>query len=302
MRIWIDTDIGTDVDDALALGYVLRHPGFELTGVSTVFGDVDLRARIALALLHAANAPGLPVLPGLGVPLSPGKNGVMLGHEGQGVLEDPQPRLLTESESGGAERIEGIADAIAKARPDVLLAIGPLTNLGALVQTGAELPQLAIMGGKLDDVLLPGMTENIFEWNWFCDPLAAQLVIAAGHGVRPRVVPAEITFRTKLEDGDVERLAAGDALAQALATLSRRWLRVQAEAFKSERPLIALHDPLTAAVLVEASLCPFEAKCIRVDDAARVHLEAGEPNVDAAVDVDSRALRDHLMETWLPEE
>ena len=36
MRIWIDTDIGSDVDDALALAYALRHPAFELAGVSTV--------------------------------------------------------------------------------------------------------------------------------------------------------------------------------------------------------------------------------------------------------------------------
>ena len=50
-RIWIDTDIGTDVDDALTLAYVLRPPGFELVGVSTVFGDVALRSRIARALL-----------------------------------------------------------------------------------------------------------------------------------------------------------------------------------------------------------------------------------------------------------
>ena len=41
MRIWIDTDLGTDVDDALTLAYVLRHPGFELVGVSTVFGEVS---------------------------------------------------------------------------------------------------------------------------------------------------------------------------------------------------------------------------------------------------------------------
>ena len=51
MRIWIDTDLGSDVDDALTLAYVMRHPGFELVGVSTVFGDVALRSEIARSLL-----------------------------------------------------------------------------------------------------------------------------------------------------------------------------------------------------------------------------------------------------------
>ena len=45
MRVWIDTDVGSDVDDALTIAYVLRHPDLELAGISTVFGDVELRPR-----------------------------------------------------------------------------------------------------------------------------------------------------------------------------------------------------------------------------------------------------------------
>ncbi len=62
MRLWIDTDIGTDVDDALAIGYALRHPDIELVGVSTVFGDVELRARMVEELLRRASAAPCPVL------------------------------------------------------------------------------------------------------------------------------------------------------------------------------------------------------------------------------------------------
>ena len=57
MRLWIDTDVGSDVDDALAIAYALRHPALELVGVSTVFGDVALRARIAERLLALAGHP-----------------------------------------------------------------------------------------------------------------------------------------------------------------------------------------------------------------------------------------------------
>ena len=299
MRIWIDTDIGTDVDDALALAYVLRHPGFELAGVSTVFGDVALRTRIAQALLQVADVPDTYVVSGLGVPLTPGRKGILFGHEGRGIVENPEPRLRVESESGGTERVEALAEALAKAEPDVLLAIGPLTNVAALLNAGAELPPLAIMGGKLEDVLLAGMVPYISEWNWFCDPIAVQRVLAAEHRVRPRVVPAEVTFRTRLAEGDVARLAAADALARALATLSEHWLQAQKDLLGSKRPVVALHDPLTAAVLVERGLCPFEARSIRVDDTGASHRETGAPNIDAAVDVDPTAAREHLMATWL---
>jgi purine nucleosidase len=301
VRIWIDTDIGSDVDDALTLGYVLRHPGLELVGVSTVFGDVELRTRIAEALLEKADVRGVPVVTGLGKPLTPQRQGILFGHEGEGLLDAPVPRLRTGAETDGPARRETLARALEDARPDVLLAIGPLTNVGALAEDGVPLPPLAIMGGKLTDVLLPGMVEHIPEWNWWCDPRAVQHVLAAPApgGALPRVVPAEVTFRTQLAAEDVAGLAEGDALARALATLCDVWLTAQVEKLGATRPRVALHDPLTAAALVEPGLCPFEPRRIAMDDQGAATNEPGPPNVLAATDVDNAALCRHLMETWL---
>ncbi len=299
MRIWIDTDIGSDVDDALTLGYVLRHAGFELVGVSTVFGDVELRSDITRALLEVAEEDDVPVLSGLGVPLTEGRAGVMFGHEGKGILEACSPRMRTEEENGGEARIERMAEALHRADPDILLAIGPLSNLGALVKAGAELPPLAIMGGKFTDALLPGMIQGISEWNWFSDPVAAQAVLEAEHDSLPRVVPAEVTFQTALEEGDVEKLSEGDALARQLATLCTHWLDFLRPHAGHGKPRVALHDPLTAAILVEDGLCNFTERRVRLDEKAAAEIEPGEPNLLAATDVDVKALRDHLMATWL---
>ncbi len=46
----LDTDIGTDADDALALTAILGSPELELTGVTTGYGDVLLRARMVARL------------------------------------------------------------------------------------------------------------------------------------------------------------------------------------------------------------------------------------------------------------
>ena len=106
------------------------------------------------------------------------------------------------------------------------------------------------------------------------------------------MVPAEVTFRTSLPRSDVERLASGDALARSLATLCEHWLRAQVDILGSKRPGLMLHDPLTAAILVEPDLCPFEERRIRVDDSGAAHLEGGPANLEAAVDVDAgRATR-----------
>lgn len=298
-RIWIDTDLGSDVDDALALAYALRHPDIELVGVSTVFGDVELRSRIVAELLELAGVADLPVITGLGKPLSPQRKGVMFGHEGRGLLEDAQPRARTTQDPEPEARIEVLASALEVARPDALVAIGPLTNLGALAGAGVVLPPLSIMGGKVADVDLKPLAPGIEEWNWFSDPEAVQAVLAAESPELPHVVPAEVTFRTTLAAGDVERLAAGDALARALARLCEEWLAFLRDRLSVEHPQVFLHDPLTVASRLEESLCPFSPQRLQVDAQGAVHREPGSPNAQVAHDVRADLLRAHLMETWL---
>ena len=46
LHILLDTDIGTDVDDCLALALLLRSPELEPVGITCVYGDVALRARM----------------------------------------------------------------------------------------------------------------------------------------------------------------------------------------------------------------------------------------------------------------
>jgi len=50
----LDTDIGTDIDDAFALALALSSPEIELRGVTTVSADAYTRALIVCRLLHAA--------------------------------------------------------------------------------------------------------------------------------------------------------------------------------------------------------------------------------------------------------
>lgn len=299
MRLWIDTDIGSDVDDALALAYALRHPAIELVGVSTVFGDVELRREIAERLLLLAGVRDLEVHAGLGKPLTTGRVGLMFGHEGRGLLDQPQPRPTTPENPDETDRVARLAGAIEKASPDVLLAIGPLTNVAAVLRAGSRLPRLAIMGGKTEDVLLPGMIEQIPEWNWYCDPEAVAEVLAAAHERLPLLVPAEVSFGTRLHDEDLQRLSGGDELSRMLAVLAGIWLGFLRERSGGQEPHVALHDPLTAAVLVEETLCGFREKRIRTDDRAASECLEGEPNLRVATGVDNDRLRAHLMEAWL---
>jgi pyrimidine-specific ribonucleoside hydrolase len=53
VRLWIDTDVGDNPDDAVALLCAANHPALELVGVSTTAGDPERRAALAAALVEA---------------------------------------------------------------------------------------------------------------------------------------------------------------------------------------------------------------------------------------------------------
>jgi len=55
MKLFLDTDIGDDIDDAWALAACISHPDIELVGVTTVYGDTEVRAALARLLLERAH-------------------------------------------------------------------------------------------------------------------------------------------------------------------------------------------------------------------------------------------------------
>jgi purine nucleosidase len=63
-KVIIDTDIGDDIDDAFALALALHSPELQILGVTTTFGDTELRAKLARRLLDAAGRQDIPVFAG----------------------------------------------------------------------------------------------------------------------------------------------------------------------------------------------------------------------------------------------
>jgi purine nucleosidase len=139
VRLWIDTDVGTNVDDAVALLAAVAHPSIELVGVSTVGPDPERRAAVAVGLLAGA--------------------GVDLGS--------------VSVVAGAEEAVEAVAGSGAEA----LLAIGPLTNVAAMTAAGVRPPDVTIMGGALRPVEHRGETRTV-EHNFGSDPEAAAAVLA----------------------------------------------------------------------------------------------------------------------------
>jgi inosine-uridine nucleoside N-ribohydrolase len=246
-RLILDTDIGTDVDDCLALALILGSPELALEGVTCVYGDVALRARMALKLLALAGRAEIPVMLGARETLFGGREVYWAGHEGEGLLEPGDDALQPSSE----DAVDFIVRVV-MANPGVihLLAIGPLTNVALALQREPglfdNLAGLTIMGGALRSA--GNLSLRYAEHNVLCDPVAAKIVIE--HPRRKTLVPLDVTTQVSIRQEDVKRIhAAGTPFHDAVAGQVERY------PYFARVGSTHLHDPLAAALLIDPRLC-----------------------------------------------
>lgn len=69
MKLFIDTDIGDDIDDAMAIAYVLAK-GYDVVGVTTVYREARNRVGAVRALLDSVGKSDVPVYAGYSTPVS----------------------------------------------------------------------------------------------------------------------------------------------------------------------------------------------------------------------------------------
>jgi len=68
-KILINTDLGDDADDAVALALALRSDEIEVKGITTVFKNTKLRAKMVKDMLEIYERNEIPVFAGYGMPL-----------------------------------------------------------------------------------------------------------------------------------------------------------------------------------------------------------------------------------------
>ena len=63
-KVILDTDIGDDIDDAFALALALPSPELKILGITTAWGDTNLRARLVDRFLMETGHAEIPVAEG----------------------------------------------------------------------------------------------------------------------------------------------------------------------------------------------------------------------------------------------
>ncbi|WP_238009127.1 nucleoside hydrolase [Dactylosporangium sp. AC04546] len=238
MTFVLDTDIGTDVDDVLALAVGLGSPELTIAAVTTVYGDVHLRARLAAHTLATAGVAAPPVVPGIEQPRS-GRPVWWAGHEGKHLPASAhlwQPPAL--------DPIGVLAAA------PVVAAIGPLTNLAAALDRPQHgIGRIAVMGGEFRD--------GVVEHNMRCDIAAAEVVFDSGTPLT--VVGLDQTERLRITAATLDRLRNGSALSSLLETEIREFWAFAGQDFNVP------HDPIVIVALARPELFEVRRGRIRID-------------------------------------
>ena len=242
-KVLLDTDIGSDIDDAVALAYLLAQPKCDLVGITTVTGQPEVRAAMCSAICEVV---------GRDVPIYPGAPGPLLAPQRQADV--PQavalPKWKHRTDFPRGQAISFMRQVIRDNPGEiVLLTIGPLTNIGLLFTADPEIPallkSLVLMCGVFSNKLV-GLPPT--EWNALNDPHATAIVYRARPPIH-RSIGLDVTCQVQLPADEVRRRFTAPLLGPVL-DFSEAW-------FKHAKTL-TFHDPLAATTIFDESICGFD--------------------------------------------
>jgi inosine-uridine nucleoside N-ribohydrolase len=248
--ILLDTDIGSNIDDAFALALILASPELDLRGVTTVSGNTQQRAMMLCRFLtmtgrrHTAVAVGAEPQPKQEI-------------RGQYQYYYHPDVLFNRTTKPVKETAVEFLHARLKAQPGkiTILACGPLTNIARLIREKPDSKSL------IRNIVITGGA------NLQADVEATRTVF--GSGVPVTVLAADLTRDLKLSEANVTRIfAPATALSLQVQAMYQLW--------DGKEPPLA--DVLAAALCVNERLATFKDVNLEVDDKGALRSGTGKAN------------------------
>jgi purine nucleosidase len=265
-RVLLDCDPG--IDDAFAIVFACGHPGLDLTGVTTVSGNVnlDIVTANALSVLELAGQPDVPVVPGSARPLLRATLDARDVHGEGGLGAARLPAAQAAPAAGHA--VDYLIETIGAAPGEItLVATGPLTNIALAVRREPRLAgwvrDFVIMGGSA----ARGNVTPAAEFNIMADPEAAAIVFEAGWQVT--MVGLDVTLQARATPAVQDRIRGLGRLGADLllpGLLGYRGEPVQGDAAAGGPPV---HDVCALALVAEPGLFGCDPARVDVETAGR---------------------------------
>ena len=298
--IILDCDPGHD--DAIAILLALASPEIELVAVTTVSGNqtLDKTTNNALRVLEFAGRPDVPVYAGADAPFIRQRDVAAHVH-GESGLDGPDLPPPTRA-AQPQHAVEFLADAYRGSGQPVLVATGPLTNIGLWFATHPDSrpERIVLMGGAVGE----GNRTPAAEFNIWADPEAAQRVFV--EGLDTTMVGLDVTHRALIKDAHTEQMRGAGKVGGMVAELMDFYARFH----KSRYPDLdgsPMHDPVCVAHLIDESLMTVRDAFIEVDCSTgpswgrtnvdwRNREHFGAPNAKVGLDIDGERFAQLVVE------
>jgi inosine-uridine nucleoside N-ribohydrolase len=299
-KVILDVDPG--IDDAVAVALALFDPRLDVLAVTATGGNVTpqqatLNIQTIVEQLDPPRLPRLGAAP-LDSPL-PEDGRQLHGGDGLGNAAFPVAELHN---MHPAEKV--LCDEVRAAPEEVtIIASGPLTNIAHAMQRD---PSFASMVGRLiivgGSVTGQGNVTPAAEFNMFCDPLSARMVLRSR--MTKTLVPLEITSQY------VMTFDLFDQLPAETTRIGGFLRRILPFAFRSHRQVLGLEGIYLNAVLgIVAATDPelFETNDMAGDVETQGELTAGatvfdrrqvrqwRSNLDVVASMDLTAVKDSIL-------
>ncbi len=249
VKVHLDTDLGGDIDDLCALAFLLKWPGIEITGITTVTDDEGKRAGFTKYALELAGRDDIPVKAGADISL--GCYRIKCGHQDERYWPKSTPRIENTIDEA-LELLKKSIDGNA-----IIIGIGPYTNFYLLDRKYPGIlrkANLFLMGGYFYPPRegYPQLKQN-HDFNIQVDVQSAKYVL---ENSQPTLIPLTVTIETYLRRAYLDNLRKSDELNKLIAQQAEIFAmdEKKEEKYGKTCPKLPndiinfLHDPLAVAI------------------------------------------------------
>lgn len=289
-KIIIDCDPGHD--DAVAILLAANNPEIEILGLSISSGNQTVDKT-------AINAMNICEFIGLDVPVSIGSKRPLIkepmicpeihGETGLDGFTFPKIKRSFDQRTGS----ELIVDLISTNDDVTIITTGPMTNLALALSYKPEIipkiKEIIFMGGSIDH----GNVSPAAEFNILVDPESSHIVLNSG--VPLKMIGLNVTRQVLIDEEMIKRFRLlNNKVSNMFCDLMQVFLNNQKKTFGIDAA--PLHDPLTVASFIDASIVQFQKMNVEIDlshgsSYGRTNCDVfdylnKEKNVDVAIGVD----------------
>jgi inosine-uridine nucleoside N-ribohydrolase len=269
------TDIGDDIDDTWALGFLLKCPELSLKLVATESGKSAYRAKLIGKFLEKTGHANIPIA--VGPDVEPFGEGPLASWVKDYNLASYPGRVYKDG-------VGTIIDTIMHSpEPVTLICIGPMPNTAAALEREPQIAKRARLVGMDGSVRVGygGASAPSAEWNVKANPVAARKALSAQWNIT--ITPLDTCGVVTLDGEQYQRvLNSHNPVAATIIENYRIWSKASHADTQAETRSSVLYDPVAVYLSFAQNFCKMERLSIRVTDNGMTVIDNQATQMDVA--------------------